>query len=119
MNKIQQFLTKRRKQFFLGGKSPLNCMIQEKSTLPNIKSPDIMEVCEVIDKFPDDTSPVVMEDYLKDEHEDRIRNDLVEENDTKENNEVRKISTETEKKDLIHRYITDNETEKIEIPIKR
>ena len=49
----------------------------------------MMEVCEVIDKPPDDIYPVVMEDYVDDEHEDIIREYLVEKNDTNENNKVR------------------------------
>ena len=43
----------------------------------------MMEVCEVIDKFPDERSPVVMEDYINDEREDIIRKYLVEKNGTK------------------------------------
>ena len=43
-----------------------------------ITSPAMMEVCEVIDKFPDERSPVVMEDYMNDECEDIIRKYLVE-----------------------------------------
>ena len=68
---------------------PLTCMMKGKSTPPNITSPAMMEVCEVIDKPPDDTYPVVMEDYVDDEHEDIIREYLVEKNDTNENNKVR------------------------------
>ena len=30
-----------------------------------------------MDKFPDDRYPVVIEDYVNDEHEDSIRKDLV------------------------------------------
>ena len=43
----------------------------------------MMEVCEVIDKFPDDTYPVVMEVCVNEKYEDRIRKDLVEKKDTK------------------------------------
>ena len=53
------------------------------------------------------------EDYVNYEHEGRIRKDLVNINDTKENNKLREISIQTENKDVIHRYITENETEKI------
>ena len=42
-----------------------------------------MEVCEVIDKCPDDTYPVVTEICVNDEYEDSIRKDLVEKNDAK------------------------------------
>ena len=98
---------------------PLNCMIQEKATLPKITSLYIMEVWKVIDKFTNDTPPFVTGDYVNYEHEGRIRKDLVNRNDTKENNKLREISIQTENKDVIHRYITDNETEKIWIPIKR
>ena len=78
-----------------------------------------MEVWKVIDKFTNDTPPFVTGDYVNYEHEGRIRKDLVNRNDTKEKNKLREISIQTENKDVIHRYITDNETEKIWIPIKR
>ena len=57
-----------------------------------------MEICEVIYKCPDDTSPVVMNNFVNDEHKYIIRKDLVEKNDTKENNEARVISIDTENK---------------------
>ena len=60
--------------------------------------------------FPYDISPVFIEDCVNNEHEDSIRNGLVEKNDTKVNDEVREISIDTENKDVIHRDITDNET---------
>ena len=85
-------------------------MIQEKPTLPKITYKAMMQVCEVIDKLTDDRPPVVMEDCVNDEHEDSIRNYLVEENDTKENNEVREISIDTENKYVKDRDITDNKT---------
>ena len=85
-------------------------MMNGNATLPKIISPAMMEDCEAICEWPDDTFPVVMEDYVNDEHENSIRNDLVEENDTKENNEVREISIDTENKYVKHRDITDNET---------
>ena len=81
-----------------------------KSTPPKITYQAMMQVCEVIDKLTDDRPPVVMEDCVNDEHEDSIRNYLVEENDTKENNEVREISIDTENKYVKHRDITDNKT---------
>ena len=59
-----------------------------------------------------------MEDNVNDEHEGSIRKYLVEKNDTKVNDEVRKISIKIMNEDVIHRYINDNETEKIWIPIK-
>ena len=52
-----------------------------------------------------------MEDCVNDKHEDSIRQDLVEKNYTKVNDEVREISIETYNEDLIHIDITDNETE--------
>ena len=48
-----------------------------------------MEVCKVIDKFTNDTPPFVTEDDVNYEHEGRIRKDLVNRNDTKENNKLR------------------------------
>ena len=50
-------------------------MIQEKATIPNITSPAMMDVYEVINKFPDETSPVVMGDCVYDEHKDITRKD--------------------------------------------
>ena len=72
-------------------KIPLNCMIKEKATIPNITSPAMMDVYEVINKFPDETSPVVIEDSVNGEHEDGIRKYLVDKNYTKKN-EVRELS---------------------------
>ena len=46
----------------------------------------MMEVCEVIYKLLYVIYPVVMEDYINNEHEDSIRKYLVEKYDTKENN---------------------------------
>ena len=43
----------------------------------------MMELCGVIDKFTDDKSPVLMEDYANDEHADIIKKYLVKKNDTK------------------------------------
>ena len=51
-----------------------------------------MDICEVVYAFPYNTDPVVMEDCVNDEHEDSIIKYLVENNDTKLNYEVRKIS---------------------------
>ena len=79
-----------------------------KSTLPKITSPDMMEACKVIYKCLDDTSPVVMYDYINYEYEDSIRKVLVEKNDAKENNDAIEISIETENKDVLHGDITDN-----------
>ena len=70
-------------------------MIKEKETLSNTISPDMREVGQVIDKLSDDTSPVAMKNSLYYEHKDIIRKDLVQKNDTKENNEVKEISIET------------------------
>ena len=71
-------------------------MMNGKKIPPKITSPDIMEECLVIDECPYDTSPVVVEDCVNDEHEGSIRKDLVERNDIKVNDEVRQISIETE-----------------------
>ena len=35
-----------------------------KATLPNITSPAVVEICEVRDEYPDDSSPVVMKDFV-------------------------------------------------------
>ena len=35
-----------------------------KAKLPNITSPSVMSTCEVRDEYPDDSSPVVMEDCV-------------------------------------------------------
>ena len=53
-------------------------MMNGNATLPKIISPAMMEDCEAICECPDDTFPVVMEDYVNDEHENSIRNYLVE-----------------------------------------
>ena len=49
----------------------------------------MMEEYEVVEKFSDDKSPVMIEGCVNDEHEDIIRKYLVEKNDTKVNNKVR------------------------------
>ena len=94
-------------------------MMNGKETIPRITSPATMEVCEVIYECPDDTSPVVMKYCVNDKHEDSIRKYLVEKNDTKVTDKVREISIETQNEYVIIIYITDNEPEKIWIPIKR
>ena len=68
----------------------------------------MMEEGEVIYKLPYETSPVVMEDCVNNEHQYGIRKDLVYKNDTKVNDEVRRISIETENEDVIQRDTTDN-----------
>ena len=68
----------------------------------------MMDICEVVYAFPYNTDPVVMEDCVNDEHEDSIIKYLVENNDTKLNYEVRKISIQTENEDVINKDITDN-----------
>ena len=52
-------------------------MIKGKATLQNIISPDMVEVCEVIEEWQYETSPVVMKDFVNDEHEDSFRKYLV------------------------------------------
>ena len=75
-------------------------MMKVKSTLPKITFQAMMEECELIYEFPDDTSLVVMGDFLQDEYEDIIRNGFIEENDTKVKNEVKDISIETANEDV-------------------
>ena len=48
-----------------------------KATLPKITYPDMMNICEVIDECPDDTSPVVMEDCVNN-NLDEIHRDISE-----------------------------------------
>ena len=110
---------KNNRTLLLENKSPLTCIMKRKAKLPKITYPAMMEEFEVIDECPDDTYQVVMEDFVNDEHQDIIKNDLVEKNDTEVNNEVIEISIETKNEDVIHKYITDNKTGKITIPIKR
>ena len=53
-------------------------MMKGKATLPKITYPYMLEECESIYESPDEKSQVVMEDYVNDEHEDIIINNLVE-----------------------------------------
>ena len=76
---------KKNKSLLLENKNPLTYTMKLKSTLRNITSLDMMQECELIDEFPDDTSPVVMEYCANEEHKDSIRNDLIEEIDRKIN----------------------------------
>ena len=55
-------------------KGTFTCMMKGEATLPNITSPDMIKYCEVIDECPYETSTVVMEDFVDDEHDDSIRN---------------------------------------------
>ena len=55
----------------------------------------MMKLCEVINECLDYTSPVMMDNFVNDEHEDNIRKYLVEKNDTKVTDEVQEISIET------------------------
>ena len=73
----------------LENKIPFTCMMKIKATITNITYPAMMEECEIIYDFPSDTSSVVMDDSVNDEHEDGIRNDCIEENYTEVHNEVR------------------------------
>ena len=61
-------------------------MMKGKPALPKL---------EVIDEFPDETSPVLMEGCANDEHEDSKKHYLIYKNDTKVTDEVREISTDT------------------------
>ena len=69
----------------------------------------MMEECEVIGECPDDKYPAVMDYFVNDEHQDRIRNYLIEENYAEVHDEVREISIEVENEDVIHIDITENE----------
>ena len=79
----------------LENKIPFTCMMKIKATITNITYPAMMEECEIIYDFPSDTSSVVMDDSVNDEHEDSIRKYLVEKNDTKVTDEAQEISIET------------------------
>ena len=57
---------------------PFTYMTKGKETLPNITSPAMMDEYEVIDELPDDTSPVVTEDCVNDEHKYSITNYFIE-----------------------------------------
>ena len=48
----------------------------------------MIELCEVIYKCPNDRYPVMMDDSVNDEHEDIIRNDLVEKDDEKSKRDI-------------------------------
>ena len=53
-----------------------------------------------------------MQDCINDKHEDSIRNDFVKESDTEVHEKIREIFIDTENNYLIHRDITEKETEK-------
>ena len=61
-------------------------------TLPKIRSPDMMNICEVIDECPDDISPVSMEDCLNN-NLDEIHRDITE-HDIKTNHDTMKMIIE-------------------------
>ena len=110
MSNIWQVLTKIKHYYW--GKYSIDLYGEEGETLRKITSPDMMKGCEVIDECPDDTYPVVMEDFVNYEHEDSIKKYLIEENDTKVNYEVREISIYTENEYLINKDTIFNETGK-------
>ena len=60
-------------------------MMKGEATLPKTTYPAMMKICEVIDECTNDTSPVLMQDCVNYEHEDSIRNYLVDKNNTKVN----------------------------------
>ena len=68
----------------------------------------MMELCEVIDEFPDDTYPVVMEDCMNKKLDGITRkhlndiNEIVVDEEGGEENII-------ENKDVIHIYVTENE----------
>ena len=97
----------------------MTCIMKGKSTLPNIISSAMMEEYQVIYECLDDTSTVWMWDGVNYKRKDSIRNDLIEESDTEVHDETRKTSIETENEDIIHKDITEKETAKIWIPIKK
>ena len=80
-----KFPYKKNKTLLLENESPLTCIMEGKATLPKVISPYMIEEYEFIDKLPEDTTPALMGDCVNDEHEDRIRKDLVDKNDTKVN----------------------------------
>ena len=86
---------KKKKTLLSKNNSTLTCMMKGKSKPQNITSPAMMKACEVINECPDYTSPVMMDDFVNDEHEDNIRKYLVEKNDTTVTDEVQEISIET------------------------
>ena len=65
---------------------------------------------EVIDEWPDDTNPVVMEDFVNEELENRNQNDFIDENETELHDEEEEKSIDTENEDVIHRIMNENET---------
>ena len=111
-----KFPYKKNKTLLLENESPLTCIMKGKATLSKVISPYMIEECELIDKLPEDTTPVLMGDCLNDEHEDSIRKDLVDRNDTKVNDKVREISIKAENKDVIYKSITDKKQRKIWTP---
>ena len=86
---------KKEKTLLLKNKSTLICMMNRKATHEERIPPAMLESCEVINEFPDYTSPVMMDNSVNDEHEDSIRKYLVEKNDTKVTDEAQEISIET------------------------
>ena len=74
MNKRRKFLTKITKTF-IGKKDSIDLYDEGGSNPPQYRIPSMMEVCEAIDECPYETSPVVMEDCVNDEHEDSTRKD--------------------------------------------
>ena len=72
----------------------------------------MMEVCEVIDELSDEKPPIVMENFVNDEHKNSIRKYFVEKNDTEITDKVRQTSIWIEKEYVLHRDMTDNKTEK-------
>ena len=101
---------KKKKTVLLENKSPLTCIMKSKATPPNITSPDKMEVCGIIDEFPDDTSPVMMEDCVNKHLDDITRKYLNEINEIGVDEEgVEKYLMENE--DVIYRDATKNEPE--------
>ena len=59
-----------------------------------------------------------MKDCVNEEHEYSTRNDFLEGNETELHDELKEISMETKNEDILYRYITEDETEKIWIPMK-
>ena len=104
-----------------------------KETLPKITSPAMMGICEVRDKFPDGTSPDVMEDFLNknlcetnkeiSEHDNETNRDsmkiVIEEfPDGCDDNEREEMSEKKEKKEYTE-LLLKRKKKLIRIPCKR
>ena len=55
--------------------------------------------------MPDDTPPVVIEDFVNEEFDDRNKNYSIEENEIELHDKAEEISIDTENKYVIHRHM--------------